>query len=139
MRAVREACVLLLVAAAPAGLATRWHPGLADESRAGLEPGAVRLSAVRDWHTEVLWIDGRSEADFAQDHIPGALHADEAHFSEHIGEILAAWHSGERIVVYCSSLSCGTSKALAQQLRDAGFADVYYLHGGWEAWIAAGR
>lgn len=137
MRALSEACVLLLVAVAPAGLAIKFHPQLADRAHAGLEPGAVRLAEVREWHADVLWIDGRSELDFARDHIPGALHVDEARFSEKVGDILAAWHPSERIVVYCSTASCGTSKTLAQRLRDAGFNDVFHLHGGREAWQAA--
>jgi len=139
MRALREAVVLMLVAAVPAALAVAFHPGLADRARAGLEPGAVRLAEVRDWHAEVLWIDGRSAEEFARDHIPGALPLEEARFSEQLGAIVAAWQPGRRIVVYCGSLSCATSKTLAQQLRDAGFADVHHLHGGWEAWQAAAR
>lgn len=139
MRAWGEACVLLLVAVAPAALAIGFHPQLADRARAGLEPGAVRLEEVRAWRVDVLWIDGRNDKDFARDHIPGALHVDEARFSEGVGEVLAAWQPGRRIVVYCSNLSCGTSKALAQSLREAGFNDVFHLHGGWEAWQAAGR
>lgn len=140
MRAGRELLVLLLVALAPTLLAVAFHPQLAERARAGLEPGAVRLAEVRDWRGDVLWIDGRSAAEFAQDHIPGALPLEEATFSEQLGAIVAAWQPGQRIVVYCSSLSCAASKTLAQQLREAGFGtDVYHLHGGWEAWQKAGR
>ncbi len=140
MRALREACVLLLVAIAPAALAVMFHPQLADRARAGLQPGAVRLAEVRDWHANVLWVDGRSEEEFNRDHIPGALPLEEARFSEQLGAIVAAWQPGQRIVVYCSSLSCSTSQGLAEKLRGAGFGDdVHFLHGGWEAWQRAGR
>jgi rhodanese-related sulfurtransferase len=142
MRAVREGLILLLVAAAPAALAIALHPQLADRDRAGLEAGAVRLHEVRQWagSGEILWIDGRSAAEYADDHIPGALPLEEAKFSEQLGAIVAAWRPGQRIVVYCSSASCGTSRALAQRLHDAGFGnDVHHLHGGWEAWQEARR
>jgi rhodanese-related sulfurtransferase len=139
MRPLREALILFVAAAAPAALAVMLHPQLADRARAGLEPGAVRLVEVRAWHADVLWVDGRSAEDFARDHIPGALPLEEARFSEQLGPIVAAWKPGQRIVVYCSSVSCSASKTLAQQLRDAGFTDVHHLHGGWEAWQAAAR
>ena len=137
MRAFREALILLAAAAAPATLAICLHPQLADRARAGLEPGAVRPVEVRSWHDDVLWIDGRSAEEFARAHIPGALPLEEARFSDQLGPVVAAWKSGQKIVVYCSTVSCSTSKSLAQQLRDAGFTDVYHLHGGWEVWQAA--
>lgn len=137
MRPLREALLLLLVAAAPAALAVLFHPQLADRSHAGLEPGAVRLADALAWQPPPLWIDGRSEADFAADHIPGALPLGEAQFTAQLGPILAAWQPGQRIVVYCSSASCTASKTLAQRLRDAGLTDVHHLQGGWEAWAAA--
>lgn len=139
MRAWREALVLVVVAAAPAAVAIALHPQLADRQHAGLEDGAVRLEEVRDWHDDTLWIDARSEADFARDHIPGALHLDEAAFDRDLGAVLAAWTPGRRVVVYCSSTSCGTSRAIAKRLRDAGLSDVFFLHGGWEAWQTAVR
>jgi rhodanese-related sulfurtransferase len=139
MRACREALILLLVAAAAGVFAISWHPQLADRTRAGLEPGAVRLVEVRSWREPVLWIDGRSADEFARDHIPGALPLEEARFSEQLGPIIAAWQTGQRLVVYCSSASCTASQALARQLREAGFNDVFHLHGGWEAWEAAAR
>jgi rhodanese-related sulfurtransferase len=139
MRPLREALVLLLVATAPAVLAVMFHPQLADRDRAGLEPGAVRLDEVRTWGENVLWIDGRSADDYAREHIQGALPLEESRFSEQLGAILAVWRPEQRLVVYCSRLSCSASKTLAQQLRDAGFTEVHHLHGGWEAWQAAAR
>lgn len=140
MRAGCEALVLLAVALAAGAVAAGLHPDLADRSRAGLEPGAVRLDEVRDWGAEVLWIDGRSESDYTSEHIPGALPLEETRFSEQLGAIVAAWQPGQRIVIYCSSASCSASKALAARLREAGFGDdVYHLHGGWEAWQEAAR
>lgn len=139
VRALREALVLLVVAAAPAALAIALHPQLANRLRAGLEEGAVRLEEIRDAHADVLWIDARSEADFARDHIPGALRLDEETFERDLGAVLASWTPGRHVVVYCSTTACGTSKAVAQRLRAAGLSDVFFLHGGWEAWTTAAR
>lgn len=139
MRTLRETFLLLLIALAPAALAVAFHPELADRDRAGLEPGAVRLVEVRAWQPGPIWIDARSEAEFAADHIPGALLLNDENFDAALGELLTAWQPGTRIVVYCSSLSCDTSQAVAERLRAAGLDEVYFLHGGWETWQAAAQ
>lgn len=136
MKTLRETFLLVLIALAPAALAVAFHPQLTDRDRAGLETGAVRLAEVRQWQPGPLWIDARSAEDFAQQHVPGAILLNEANFDAALGKLLAVWQPGTRIVVYCSSLSCGTSKAVAERLRAAGLDDVHFLHGGWEAWLA---
>lgn len=129
--------MLILVALAPAALAVVFHPQLADRDRAGLEAGAVRLTEAASWSPAPLWVDARSAEDYAQEHIPDAILLNEANFDAGLAELLAAWQPGTRIVVYCGSLSCGASKAVAERLRAAGMEDVHFLHGGWETWQAA--
>jgi len=136
MQTLRETFLLVLVALAPAMLAVAFHPQLADRDRAGLEPGAVRLAEARQWQPDLLWIDARSAEHFAQEHVPGAILLNENNFDAGLGELLAAWQPGKHIVVYCSSVSCDTSQAVAERLRAAGLEDVHFLHGGWEAWQA---
>lgn len=137
MKTLRETFLLVLIALAPAALAVAFHPQLADRDRAGLEPGAVRLAEVVQWQPAPLWIDARSAEDFEQAHVPDAILLNEANFDAALGDLLAIWQPGTRIVVYCSTLSCGTSQAVAERLRDAGLDDVHFLHGGWEAWQTA--
>lgn len=139
MRAWREALVLVAVALAPAALAVAFHPQLADRRRAGLEADAVRLEEVRDWRAELLWLDARSAADFSRGHIPQAVWFDLDHPDRAIGELLATWVPGRRIVVYCSTRGCSDSRTVAVRLRQAGFEPVFFLHGGWEAWLAAAQ
>jgi rhodanese-related sulfurtransferase len=131
---VREVLLLLGLAALPAALAVMLHPELADRHRAGLPADAVRPAEVNAWTAPVLWVDSREAASFDRGHVPGAIRLDEATFSESLGALVAAWAPGMRIVVYCDSSACALSGRLAQRLRDAGFTDVYHLHGGWEAW-----
>jgi rhodanese-related sulfurtransferase len=138
-KALRETIALCAVALAPAALAVAFHPALADRRRAGLLPGEVRLDEVRDWHAETLWVDARPAEDFARDHIPGALPFDEARFDDSLGTLLAAWKPGMRIVVYCSSASCTTSRELARLLQEAGLSETRFLRGGWDAWLEARR
>jgi rhodanese-related sulfurtransferase len=139
MKYIREALVLLLVAVAPALLAVAIHPQLRDRSRAGLYPEAVLLTEARDWKSEILWIDARTEDEFASDHIPGAINLEPSNFDHGLGQVLQRWHPGLPVVVYCSSTSCEASREMAHRLADSGLEGVHYLHGGWEAWIAAGN
>lgn len=137
MIALKECLVLALVAALPAALSVALHPELADRQRAGLPADAVRPAEVAAWSDAVLWVDTREAAAIARGHIPGAIAFDETAFSESLGGIVAAWEPGTRIVVYCDSTACARSRELVPRLREAGFPEVYYLHGGWEAWSAA--
>jgi len=137
VKALREAAILVLVACFPAALAVFFHPQLAARDRAGLEADAVRLEGVRAWGSEVLWVDARSDAEFARGSVPEAVHLAPERFATDLGAVLAAWRPGARVVVFCSSISCATSKDIARQLREAGLEDVYHLHGGWEAWQEA--
>lgn len=139
MKGLREAAILLLVAAVPAVLALALHPGLADRRHAGLEPDAVLLEDVRDAPEDVLWVDARSDEAFAAGSIPEAIHLAPDRFDSDLGAVLAAWHPGMKVVVFCSSLSCSTSKAVAERLRQAGLEEVHFLHGGWEAWVKAAK
>ncbi len=86
-----------------------------------------------------LWVDSRSDNDYFQEHIPHALPLNEDHWEDQLPIIFNAWNGTQNIVVYCSSQSCHTSKVIADQMRSAGFLNVYVLHGGWESWKLNGR
>lgn len=139
MQSLREATVLVLVAIAPALLAVAFHPQLHDRERAGLHPEAVRLAEVRAWTAEPLWIDARTAEEFSNGHVPDAINLELASLESGLGDILQSWQPGTPIVVYCSSTSCELSREMTHRLSEAGLEDVHYLHGGWEAWLAANR
>jgi rhodanese-related sulfurtransferase len=105
-------------------------------------PASMRatVAQAKGWGTNALWIDARSDDEFAREHIPDALLLNEDHFNEQLPTVLAAWSPGKRMVVYCSTKSCGASRAIAKRLHDeADIEDVFVLEGGWEAWQAAGK
>ena len=139
MKSLRETLVLGVLALVPAAVAVMLHPALADRARAGLETDEVRLTDVRDWGADVIWLDAREPDEFAQDHIPGAVAFDPVDFDRNLGAMLEVWEPGRRLVVYCGSESCSTSREIAARLRDAGFENVFYLRGGWDAWLEARR
>lgn len=100
-----------------------------------LAAGEIRLVDARA--LDVLWIDARSEDDYLDDHIPEAILLNEAHWETGIVELMGAWlMQPSPIVVYCGSENCGTSKRIADRLREAlPDAEIYSLKGGWDAWV----
>ncbi len=87
----------------------------------------------------VLWVDARSEAEFAAGHIAGALNLNENNRSAQIAFVLEKWQPGQTVIVYCGSAACASSRAEADRLRgpEYGLGDVRVLRGGWDAWQRA--
>lgn len=95
----------------------------------------VALAQARSWSTDAIWIDARPQDEFEREHVPGALLLNEDRWNELLPQVLAVWAPEKRVVVYCSSESCGSSREIAHRLRkEAGLTNVFVLEGGWEAW-----
>ena len=133
-RFLRE--ILIITALTLLGVAFSLCSGLAPLPWAEpvLAAGEIRLVDARA--LEVLWIDARSGADFETSHIPEAISLNEDNWETGIVDLMGAWLTAPRpIVVYCGSESCGTSKRIAERLREAlPDAEIYSLKGGWDAW-----
>ena len=94
----------------------------------------TNVQKAKAWGDQALWLDARPDKDFAVEHYPGALPLNEDHFNDQLPKVLAAWSPEKKVVVYCSSKSCGASRAIARRLRDeAKLENVFVLVGGWEA------
>ena len=103
------------------------------------EDGASRITAsvlaerVEAGNAPII-LDVRSEAEYADGHIPGALNIPYDQLEERIAEIPGA--RSDEIVVHCKS---GRRAGLAEvTLREAGFTEVRDLDGHWMAWSEAG-
>jgi rhodanese-related sulfurtransferase len=127
---LRQASAILLLAILPAFAAGLWHP-----RRPAWQSDEVTLPAARAWGRSVLWVDARPDADFVRAHIPGALPLNEDRWDELLPPLLDQWDTTRKVVVYCSSLSCQTSREVARRLREqVNLPNVFVLQGGWEAW-----
>ena len=104
-------------------------------AEAELAAGEIRPTDARA--LQVIWIDARSAADYRTEHIPAAIYLNQEHWETGIIELMDAWLTQPRpIVVYCGSAGCGTSKRIAERLREAlPDAEIYSLKGGWDAWL----
>lgn len=95
----------------------------------------VTLAQAQSWSADAIWIDARPQEEFEREHMPGALLLNEDRWNELLPQLLAVWAPEKRLVVYCSTDGCGSSREIAHRLRkEAGLTNVFVLEGGWEAW-----
>lgn len=136
---LKQSLCLICLSALCGGLSAWLHP-LAPPATKPTDPWAVTLTQVADWDQPPLWVDARSETDFAKAHIPGAIPLNLSNWEAQLGPLLMTWMPDKRVVVYCSTQACGESKDVAQRLREAyQLEQTYYLEGGWEAWQEVNR
>lgn len=90
---------------------------------------AVRLINDRD----PIIVDVRPVADFKRGHLLGAFHAPAAKFDDYVGQL--ARDKARPVLVYCAL--GGSSGTVVEKLRKNGFAEVYPLRGGINAWTMA--
>jgi rhodanese-related sulfurtransferase len=136
----RQIFLLLGLALLPGiGQALYFHDRISWQSPV---PSGDLVSVVQAeaWGINALWIDARPDEEFARDHFPNALQLNEDRWNELLPHVVAGWSPEKKVVVYCGSQSCGSSRAVAQRLRDeAQIKGVFVLEGGWEALRAAGK
>lgn len=138
MTALKQAASLALLALVPAFATALLHPrrpSFTDRIREGEIAAADAMNNAAGY----LWIDARSAAHFASDHIPGALPLNEDAWDELLPAVLQAWPTGRPAIVYCDSQACEASEDVAKRLREFGVAPVFVLKGGWQAWLSAQR
>ncbi|SFF51325.1 Rhodanese-related sulfurtransferase [Fontimonas thermophila] len=109
-------------------IANEIHGAIAGGKRLSV-PEAVRLINDRD----PIILDVRPPADFKKGHLLHAYNAPITKLDEHIGQF--GKDKTRPILVYCALGS--TAVTAAERLRKNGFAEVYPLRGGLNAWLGA--
>lgn len=138
---VRQSLILVFLAVVLGGLNGWLNPATPPWDPETLGAGEVNLATVDSWGSGVLWVDARSEGEFEDGHIPGAVLLNEDQFDELLLGLLEEWDGAMPLVVYCDCRQCGASGAVAGRLReDFAMEEVYVLKGGWREWKeASGR
>ena len=85
--------------------------------------------------TAGAWVDPRSDRQYAEGHIPGAIHLP----LEHIETAEVKLKGLGVLVVYGDSYNSVIALAMSKELIARGFPDVFTLRGGLEAWTRAGN
>jgi rhodanese-related sulfurtransferase len=86
----------------------------------------------------VLFVDARSQDNYEDGHIPGAVSLPLGQFDELIGSFLDQHAAARSIVTYCSGRTCEDSHHLAQLLFELGFDNVKIFIDGFPGWKAEG-
>ena len=136
MRAIREALILVALAALPAigeGFYFRdkvsWQSPIPASEQ-------VTVDQAKSWGNGAIWVDARPDDEFARKHVPGAFSLNPERWDELLPQFLSTWSPGKKVIVYCSAESCNLAKDVAKRLRDeVQLKDVFVLQGGWEEWL----
>jgi len=142
-RALRELVLIVALAAVFSVLSVLFHPRAPDYTHARLEDGALTPAQAAAMAAAegraILWVDARTEAEFAAEHVPGAVLLSEDDWEGGLLRFMEQWTGDEQIViVYCDGAACAASKAVAERLRaELGVDPVFHLAGGWSAWREA--
>jgi len=127
---LKQAALLMVLAMLPALLGAWLHP-----RRPSWQSDEITVTGAQALGAKAIWVDARPSAEFEKAHVPGAISLNEDAWSELLPPLLDVWSPEKTVVVYCSSLSCHTSREVANRLKDeAGLSPVFVLQGGWEAW-----
>ena len=134
--------ILLLLAAISATLtaATGCSTRTSDRSLVFLDVSQA-IDAVRGERrilrspTAGIWLDPRTDQEFAAGHIPGAIHMP----LERIRQEHRQLNEFDVIVVYGNDFNSPRAAAASKTLLELGHTDVRTLRGGLKAWEQAGN
>jgi hypothetical protein len=108
----------------------------------------VCLATVLDeWGGDVVWVDARADEE-KEVKLTSALEISEANAEEEVssGEVMMtlfkAKGKGTRVVVFCQTDACGSSKYVREKILSKRLQTedkVFYLYGGWKAIEGDGR
>lgn len=85
-----------------------------------------------------VFVDARSQDQYQQGHIPGAVLLPAYNLDEYIFPFLDTYPMDTALVAYCSNKQCGDSHLLADELAAAGYRNIRIFSGGIDAWQAGG-
>lgn len=85
-----------------------------------------------------IFVDARSEDQFAEGHVRGALNLPWQGVDRYFVEVAERLDGQKPIITYCDGETCELSHYLALFLIEMGFNDVRILVNGWTVWKGTG-
>ena len=107
-----------------------------DHARRGIHECTVdEFVQVQNGDKSFTLIDVREEHEFAEGHIPGAVHLSKGVIERDVESVIS--EPDEHLVLYCGG---GYRSAIAaESLVAMGFTNVTSMDGGWRGWQDAGQ
>ncbi len=101
----------------------------------GLAADEISFEMYANINESHILVDARSDEAFSKGHLEGAMNLSEEKFDTQLGKFLDKWNTDFKVYVYCSSESCGSSRAIAERLRnDCGIKNIFVIKGDWRKW-----
>ncbi|MDZ7860533.1 MAG: rhodanese-like domain-containing protein [Candidatus Krumholzibacteriota bacterium] len=99
----------------------------------------IDLKKFREMKEEgILLIDARTESEYINGHIPGALLFDYYKFGSFADKVIPLIYPWSSLVIYCSSPACDSSDLLAAELYQLGYKNIFVFEGGFSNWKEEG-
>jgi len=103
------------------------------------DPQAISISeAMMEFQApHTIFLDARSDFDYKQGHIKGALNLPFEEFDGFYPEVASKLPKDKTIIAYCDGTECELSLFLTRILREEGYQDLKIFFGGWAEWVEA--
>jgi rhodanese-related sulfurtransferase len=101
-----------------------------------LEIGDVTLAKKLYDSQKFIFIDARSQEDYDEAHIKGAVSLPVGQFDEKIEAFLEQYSPEKAVITYCSGRTCENSHRLAQLLLAFGYTQINVFIDGYPGWKA---
>lgn len=106
----------------------------AAKARVAEIPVGEAEAAIRE--ADVL-LDVREESEFANGHLPGAIHASRGMLEFKLSSTPALASRDIKVVLYCKT--SGRAALAAAAMQEMGYLNVKSIAGGFDGWVAAGK
>jgi len=114
--------------------AARFLALVNDAKKRVKETNVADMKRRMDAGEKIVLVDVREESEWAQGHLPGAMHLGKGIIERDIEQRVP--ETNAKIVLYCGG---GFRSALtADNLQKMGYTNVESMDGGWKGWIGAG-
>ena len=98
------------------------------------ETNVADVKRRMDTAEKFVLVDVREESEWAQGHLPGAIHLGKGIIERDVEQSVP--DAGAKIILYCGG---GFRSALAaDNLQKMGYTNVESMDGGWKGWTGAG-
>ena len=98
------------------------------------ETNVADVKRRMDAGEKFVLVDVREESEWAQGHLPGAIHLGKGIIERDVEQRVP--DTGAKIILYCGG---GFRSALAaENLQKMGYSNVESMDGGWKGWLGAG-
>ncbi|MGH9427962.1 MAG: rhodanese-like domain-containing protein [Terriglobia bacterium] len=118
-----------------------FKPVKGSEAQPTAAPAEVRLRDVQEIiaSKSMVLLDGRSQADYENGHLPGAYSLGVADFDKRFPDFSARYPKEGAYLSYCGSGQCGLSRQLAALLQKNGYDQIKLYSAGYNDWFLSGN